>query len=47
MSQMLHHSRVRTPRQPINCLEVLEIATQQDEINRGIVEIEEEELDAQ
>ena len=47
MSQMLRHGRARTPRQPSYHLEVPEIAAQQDEIIRGIVAIEEEQLDAQ
>ena len=47
MSQMLRHSRARTPRQPSRRLKVPETAAQQDEIIRGITEIEEEELDAQ
>ena len=47
MTQMLHHSSVRTPRQPSRRPEVLEIAAQQDEIIRGIAATEEEQLDAQ
>ena len=47
MSQMLRHSRARTPRQLSCHSEVPEIATQQDEIIKGITEIEEEQLDAQ
>ena len=47
MSQMLHHSCARTPCQPSHRPEVLKIAAPQDEIIRGIVATEEEELDAQ
>ena len=47
MTQMLRHSRVRTPSQPRHHPEVLESATQQDEIFRGFAAIEEEQLDAQ
>ena len=47
MTQMLRHSRLRSPHQPSHHLEVPEIAAQQDEIIRGIAAIEEEELDAQ
>ena len=47
MTQMLRHSSARTPRQPSHRLEVPETTAQQDEIIRGIVETEEEELDAQ
>ena len=47
MSQMLHHSHARIPRQPSHRLEVPEIAAQQDEIIRGITAIEEEQFDAQ
>jgi len=46
MTQMLHHSRARTPSQPRRRLEVLETIAQQDEISRGIAVTEEEELDA-
>ena len=46
MTQMLRHSHARTPRQPSRHPEVLETAAQQDEIIRGIVATEEEELDA-
>ena len=46
MSQMLRHSRARTPRQPGRCPEVPETAAQQDEIIRGIAATEEEQLDA-
>ena len=42
MTQMLHHSTVRTPSQPRRRLEVLETIAQQDEIIRGVVAIEEE-----
>ena len=42
MSQMLRHSRVRTPRQPSRRTKVLETVAQQDEIIRGIAAIEEE-----
>ena len=42
MSQMLCHSRVRTPHQPSRHLEVPETAAQQDEIIRGIAATEEE-----
>ena len=44
---MLHHSRARTPRQLSHRPEVPETAAQQDEIISGIVDTEEEELDAQ
>jgi len=44
---MLHHSRVRTPRQPSRHPEVPETVAQHDEIIRGIAAIEEEQLDAQ
>ena len=47
MTQMLHHSRVRTPSQPSRRPEVPESVAQQDEIIKGIAAIEEEELDAQ
>ena len=47
MTQMLCHSRARTPHQPSHRLEVLETAAQQDEIIRGIALTEEEQLDAQ
>ena len=43
---MLCHSRARTPRQPSHRPEVPETIAQQDEIIRGIAEIEEEQLDA-
>ena len=46
MTQMLRHSRVRTPSQPHYRPKVLESAAQQDEIIRGIAAIE-EELDVQ
>ena len=47
MSQMLRHSHARTSRQPSHRPEVPETAAQQDEIISGIVDTEEEELDAQ
>ena len=47
MAQMLHHSSARTPSQPRHRPEVPESAAQQDEIIRGVVVTEEEELDAQ
>ena len=47
MTQMLHHSRARTPSQPRHRLEVPETIAQQDEVIRGIAAIEEEQLDAQ
>ena len=47
MTQMLHHSAVRTPSQPHRRLEVPETTAQKDEIIRGVVAIEEEQLDAQ
>ena len=47
MSQMLRHSHARTPRQPSHRPEVPETVAQQDEIIRGIVETEKEQLDAQ
>ena len=47
MTQMLHHSTARTPHQPSRRPEILETAAQHDEIIRGIVAIEEEQLDAQ
>jgi len=46
MSQMLRHSRARTPRQLSRRPEVPETVTQWDEIIRGNAAIE-EELDAQ
>ena len=46
MTQMLRHSRARTPHQPSRRPEVPETATQQDEIIRGIAAIEEQQLDA-
>ena len=45
MSQMLHHSRARTPRQLSHHPEVPETAAQQDEIIKGIATTKEEELD--
>ena len=42
MTQMLHHSVVRTPSQPRRRPEVPETIAQQDEIIRGVVAIEEE-----
>ena len=47
MSQMVCHSRARTPRQSSHHPGVPEIAAQQDEIIRGIAKTEEEEVDAQ
>ena len=47
MTQMLCHSSARTPSQSSHCLEVPETVAQQDEIIRGIIAIEEEQLDAQ
>ena len=44
---MLHHSRVRTPSQPRRRPEVPETIAQRDEIIRGVVATEEEQLDAQ
>ena len=46
LSQMICHSRARTPCQPSHRLKAPEIAAQQDEIIRGIAETEEEQLDA-
>ena len=46
LTQMLHHSRARTPHQPSHRPKVLETAAQQDEIIRGIASTEEEQLDA-
>ena len=42
MTQMIHHSVVRTPSQPRCRLEVPETVAQQDETIRGIAAIEEE-----
>ena len=47
MTQMLYHSAVRTPSQPSRRLKVPESVAQQDEIIRGILATEEEQLDAQ
>ena len=47
MTQMLRHSRARTPHQLSHRPEVLETAAQQDEIIRGIAATEEEQLDPQ
>ena len=47
MTQMLRHSRARTPSQSSRCPEVPETTAQQDEIIRGVVATEEEQLDAQ
>ena len=47
MTQMLCHSRARTPFQPSCRPEVPKIAAQQDETIKGITVTEEEELDAQ
>ena len=47
MTRMLRHSAVRTPSQPCHRPEVSETVAQQDETIRGIVAIEEEQLDAQ
>ena len=47
MTQMIHHSAVRTPNQLHHCLEVPETTAQQDETIRGIAATEEEQLDAQ
>ena len=47
MTQMLRHSVGRTPSQPRRRPELLETTAQQDETIRGIVAIEEEQLDAQ
>ena len=47
LTQMLYQSAVRTPRQPCHCPEVPESVAQQDKTIRGIVAIEEEQLDAQ
>ena len=47
MTQMLRHSHARTPSQPCHRPEVLETTAQQDKTIRGIVAIEEEQLDAQ
>ena len=44
---MIHHSTLTAPRQPRHRPEVLETAAQQDDTIRGIVDIEEEQLDAQ
>ena len=47
MTHMLHHSATMTPCQPHHRPKVPETAAQQDETIRGIVAIEEEQLDAQ
>ena len=47
MTQMIHHSVVRTSSQPRRRPEVPETVAQQDETIRGIAATEEEELDAQ
>ena len=47
MTQMLDHNAARTPSQPRRRPEVPETTAQQDETIRGIVAIEEEQLDAQ
>jgi len=47
MTQMLHHSRARTPSQPRRRPEVPESVAQQDEIIKGIAATEDEQLDAQ
>ena len=47
MTQMLRHSRARTPRQPSHRLEIPETAAEQDEIIKGIAAAQEEQLDAQ
>ena len=46
MTQMIHHSAVRTPSQPRCRPEVPETTAQQDETIRGIAATEEEQLDA-
>ena len=46
MTQMIHHSAVRTPSQPRRCLDVPESVAQQDETIKGIVATEEQQLDA-
>ena len=47
MTQMLRHSRARTPRQSSHHPDVPETAAQQDEIIIGIAATEEEQLNAQ
>ena len=47
LTQMLRHSRPSAPSQPRHRLEVPETVAQQDETIRGIVAIEEEQLEAQ
>ena len=44
LTQMIHHSTPQAPSQPLRRPEVLESATQQDDIIRGIAATEEEEL---
>ena len=44
LTQMIRHSTPTAPSQPRRCPEVLETAAQQDDIIRGIVATEEEEL---
>ena len=44
MTEMLRHSAARTPSQSRRCPKVPESVAQQDEIIRGIADIEEEEL---
>ena len=47
LTQMLRHSRPQAPSQPRHRPEVPETAAQQDKTIRGIVAIEEEQLEAQ
>jgi hypothetical protein len=47
MTQLLRHSRGRTPSQPSRRPEVPETAVEQDKIVRAIAEIELEQLEAQ
>ena len=47
MSQLLCHSRERTPSQPSHRPEVPETVAEQDEVVRAIVETELEQLEAQ
>ena len=44
LSQMIRHGTPQAPSQPCHHPEVLETAAQQDDIIRGIVATEEEEL---
>ena len=47
MSQLLHHSRGRTPSQPSHRPEVPETTAEQEDVVRAIAETELERLEAQ